>query len=258
MGKVTGISWTDHSFNPWWGCTKVSAGCDNCYAEAFDKRVGGAHWGKGAPRREFSDKHWREPLCWDQNAERDKVRRKVFCASMADVMDDEAPDGARERLWDLINNTPHLVWQLLTKRPHRYSRYLPKKFMFNNVWYGTTAENQEHFDVRFPIVKEVAIQRGGIDWISYEPAIGPLSIIRSPRSGFYYNLRPDWVIFGGESGNVRRPCERVWLEGLVHEVRTESPETALFVKQMGGRTPAEGKAAISVEFNIQEFPTEPY
>jgi len=60
MGETTGISWTDHTFNPWWGCTKVSPGCDNCYAEAFDKRVGGEHWGKGVPRREFGDKHWLE------------------------------------------------------------------------------------------------------------------------------------------------------------------------------------------------------
>ena len=70
MGKETGISWTDHTFNPWWGCTKVSPGCDNCYAEAFDKRVGGSHWGKGQPRRTFTDKHWNEPLAWNRAAEK--------------------------------------------------------------------------------------------------------------------------------------------------------------------------------------------
>jgi hypothetical protein len=69
MGKITGISWTDHTFNPWWGCTKVSPGCDHCFADAFDKRVGGNHWGKGVPRRTFGEKHWDEPLKWNKVAE---------------------------------------------------------------------------------------------------------------------------------------------------------------------------------------------
>ena len=122
MGRETGISWTDATFNPWWGCTKVSAGCDNCYAEKFDRRVGGSHWGKGMPRREFGDKHWNEPLKWDVDAKKSGRHLRVFCASMADVMDDEAPSGARQRLWELIDATPNIIWQLLTKRPHRYVR----------------------------------------------------------------------------------------------------------------------------------------
>src|SRR6185437_14583692 len=115
MGEVTSIAWCDHTFNPWHGCTKVSPGCDNCYAATFDKRVGGNHWGKGVERRVFADKHWREPLKWNEDAAASRVRRRVFCASMADVMDDEAPAGQRERLWALIDDTPHLDWLLLTK-----------------------------------------------------------------------------------------------------------------------------------------------
>jgi protein gp37 len=253
MGEQTGISWTDHTFNPWWGCTKVSPGCDHCYAETFDKRVGGEHWGKGQPRRVFADKHWNEPLKWNRDAEAEQRRHYVFCASMADVMDDEAPEGARERLWNLIDQTPWLIWQLLTKRPHRYERYLPAtEFKWNNVWYGTTAENQEFYDVRFPIVKDIAIRRGGVDWISYEPAIGPLSIVQSPLSGFYYNLPPDWIIFGGESGNGRRGCDPEWAASLLKECREHG--VSFFMKQMGGRTPADGKAAIPAHLMVQEFP----
>src|ERR1700690_3208874 len=108
MGKDTSISWTDSTFSPWWGCTKVSPGCDNCYAETFDKRWGTPHWGKGVPRRVFSDKHWAEPLKWNRLAGASGKPWRVFCASMADVMDDEAPEGQRERLWELIDQTPNL------------------------------------------------------------------------------------------------------------------------------------------------------
>ena len=245
MGKTTGISWTDHTFNPWWGCTRVSPGCDNCYAEAFDHRVGGDHWGKGVPRREFKDKHWREPLLWDQNAERDKVNRKVFCASMADIMDDEAPEGARERLWNLIDDTPHLIWQLLTKRPHRYVRYLPARFAFRNVWLGTTAENQEFYDVRWPILYEQAYFMGLPTWISYEPAIGPLTIIN-------HSAVPNWMICGGESGHARREFRREWADELLVECRHYG--VSFFMKQFGGLTAEIGKRAIPPELMIHEFP----
>jgi protein gp37 len=247
MGKETGISWTDHTFNPWWGCTKVSPGCDNCYAEAFDKRVGGTHWGKGQSRRIFGDKHWNEPLHWDAAAAAAGVKRRVFCASMADVMDDEAPAGARARLWNLIDATPNLIWQLLTKRPHRYSRYLPERFLHGNVWLGVTAENQEFFDVRWPILVAAAVHRNiPITWISYEPAIGPLSIAA-------WHVHPDWIIFGGESGAGRRPCEVEWAERLLAECR-ETNCSRFFMKQMGARTPAAGKALIPAHLLIQEFP----
>jgi protein gp37 len=246
MGEVTGISWTDHTFNPWWGCTKVSPGCDNCFADAFDKRVGGNHWGKGVPRRTFGDKHWDEPLKWNAAARMTGVRAKVFCGSMCDIMDDEAPEGQRERLWKLIDATPNLIWQLLTKRPQRYRRYCPERFKYINVWLGMTAENQEAFDVRVDHLIDASINIGTRDFISYEPALGPLTFESRP------NYAPDWVIFGGESGNSRRPCDRRWAETLLAECRAKG--IAFFMKQMSARTPAEGKAAIPPELNIQEFP----
>lgn len=247
MGEKTGISWTDHTFNPWWGCTKVSAGCDRCYAEAFDKRVGGAHWGKDQPRRIFAQKHWNEPLAWDRKAAEANCREMVFCASMADIMDDEAPAGERERLWELIDRTPNLIWQLLTKRPQRYERYLPTKFKHGNVWLGATTEDQENYNLRWPILAQVCDQWNLRSWISYEPALGPLTMVDFP-------IWPTWVIFGGESGGGHRPADPEWCRSLKREIAEFMPFCRLFVKQMSARTPAEGKSLIPADLMIQQFP----
>jgi protein gp37 len=247
VGKETGISWTDHTFNPWWGCTKVSAGCDHCYAETFDKRVGGSHWGKGQPRRVFGDKHWAEPLAWDAAAAKAGTPAKVFCASMADVMDDEAPEGQRERLWELIDRTPHLIWQLLTKRPQRYSRSLPPQFKHRNVWLGTTTEDQPNYDLRWPLLWASAATRELTTFVSYEPALGPLTIVR-PQ----FLFAPEWLIFGGESGAGRRPMQQAWAENVRAECNVTG--TAFFMKQFGAQTPTEGKKLIPAELLIHEFP----
>jgi protein gp37 len=174
---------------------------------------------------------------------------------MADVMDDEWPDGVRARLWELIDQTPYLTWQLLTKRPHRYDRYLPEKFAHNNVWLGVSAENQEFYNVRWPILRLIAPERGLISWISYEPALGPLSMeawADSVPQGDGYPYFPDWIIFGGESGNGRRPMEQGWAENLLEECRCS--DTSFFMKQFGARTPTEGKKLIPAELLIREFP----
>lgn len=251
MGKVTGISWTDHTFNPWWGCTKVSAGCDNCYAEAFDKRTGGSHWGKDQPRRTFGEKHWAEPLAWDATAKKDGKPALVFCASMADVMDDEAPEDQRERLWALIDSTPNLIWQLLTKRPQRYGRYLPVNFKHPNVWLGTTAENQENYDLRWPILFQASAALHLTSFVSYEPALGPLRL-HGVRGGF--PIVPDWLIFGGESGAGRRPMERKWADDVLADC--EAMGTKFFMKQFGARTPDEGKRLIPADLLIHRFPID--
>lgn len=247
MGETTNISWTDATFNPWWGCTKVSAGCDNCYAEAFDGRWSEPHWGKGVPRREFGDAHWNGPLAWNRKAAGKPL--KVFCGSMCDVMDDEAPAGARERLWDLIDNTPNLIWQLLTKRPQRYSRYLPFRFKHANVWLGTSTEDQANYDLRWPVLHKVARDRGiDIAWISYEPALGPLKI---GDVGKVYGA-PSWIIFGGESGAGRRPMDTVWAENLIVECKERNVK--FWMKQYGARTPAMGAALVPAEMLLRQFP----
>jgi len=116
--KSTEIAWTHSTWNPWWGCTKVSPGCKRCYAETFAKRVGFKVWGQDGERRAFGNKHWAEPLRWNAEAEKAGERRRVFCASMADVFEDHSVAIAeRPRLWSLIERTPMLDWLLLTKRP---------------------------------------------------------------------------------------------------------------------------------------------
>ena len=154
MAKTT-IEWTGtknedgtwsagYTFNPWWGCTKVSDGCKFCYALSIANRYGHDVWGVGATRRTFGENHWREPVRWNRKAGESGKRLRVFCASMADVFDPEAPADEREKLWDLIRETPHLDWQILTKRPQLIAENLPFDWEdgYPNVWLGTSVEDE--------------------------------------------------------------------------------------------------------------------
>ena len=134
----------------------MSLGCDNCYARVLDARWGPPHWGKGVPRREFGDKHWAEPLKWDKVAAKEGVQAKVFCSSMADVMDDAAwPEGVRERLWELIDNTPNLIWRLPQSVHTAIIAISCRVQASQPVWLGTSAENQHYYDIRWPILAEM-------------------------------------------------------------------------------------------------------
>lgn len=246
MGEVTTISWCTSTFNPVWGCTRVSPGCNACFAADLDARWGGSHWGKNVPRRTFGDKHWNEPLKWEKEAALSSDPWRVFCGSMCDVMDDEWPEGTRERLWSLIDATPHLTWQLLTKRPHRYERYLPANgFPHGNVWLGTSTENQQFYDVRWPILRRAAEGLSLVAFISYEPALGPLTIRK-------HSVLPNWIIAGSESGPKRRPAETQWYESLRDECSTLG--VSFFMKQLGARTPEQGAALIPESLLIRQFP----
>jgi protein gp37 len=116
MGTTTTIAWTDHTFNLWWGCTKISPGCDHCYAEAHDRRVGFDNWGVVKPRRHIREKTWQQPLQWNERPARADRPARVFSASMADILDNEVGQHHRERLWAVIRETPHRIWQIVTKR----------------------------------------------------------------------------------------------------------------------------------------------
>lgn len=233
MGEQTSIAWTDATFNPWWGCQRVSPGCEHCYAEAFSKRVGMKLWGPAADRRFFGDKHWAEPRAWNRRAGFMGARTKVFCASMADVFEDRRDlDGERARLWALIEETPHLDWQLLTKRPEHMLRLAPARWADSwpdNVWAGCTAEDQAQHDKRWPLLARVPAR---VLFLSHEPALGPLRLHEalddtdSPCS-------PEWVITGGESGGGARPYDIAWARALI--AQTSATDTALFVKQLGAR-----------------------
>ena len=208
MGDTTKIEWTDHTFNPWLGCTRVSEGCRFCYAETLTTRYGWAKWGPGQARKRTSTANWKKPLSWNRKAESDGIRRRVFCASLCDIFDHEAPAGAREDLWNLIGNCRALDWQLLTKRPQNIANYLPPDWGYYgwpHVWLGTTTEDQAAYDIRWPILSAIP---AAVHFISYEPAIGPLT-----TDGFC--TVPDWIIIGGESGNGARTMNPAWARDLV-------------------------------------------
>ena len=209
MAERTGIAWTDSTFNPWIGCQSVSAGCDNCYAETQVIRWGRTKWGPGEERVRTSEAYWKKPLAWNRAAEREGRTQLVFCASLADVFDNQAPEGAIAELWDLIRRTPALTWQLLTKRPQNMAGMLPAGWPdgFGHVWLGISAENQQEYDRRWPILAAVP---AAVRFISYEPALEALTLGR-------HELKPDWVIWGGESGPGCRPMEPRWARDIVQE-----------------------------------------
>ncbi|HEX3965801.1 MAG TPA: DUF5131 family protein, partial [Trebonia sp.] len=142
MSDNSAIEWTTHTFNPWWGCSRVSPGCVHCYADDQAKRYGHDVWRRHGLRRMLSDANWARPLKWNRDAERAGEPAKVFCASMADVFEDH-PDVAepRKRLWGLIESTPWLIWQLLTKRPENIAGMVPwGRDWPPSVWIGASAE----------------------------------------------------------------------------------------------------------------------
>lgn len=176
----TKIEWAHDTFNPWRGCEKVSAGCKNCYAESLvTGRQGLQVWGAQAERRIAAESTWKQPLKWNKKAAAEGVRRRVFCASLADLFEDYRGPSEREivearaKLWHLIQNTPSLDWLLLTKRPERIAVLLAgwMKDWPANVWVGCTAENQECAEERIShLLKIPAVVR----FVSYEPALGPI------------------------------------------------------------------------------------
>lgn len=178
MGEHTAISWTDHTFNPWTGCARVSPGCQNCYAEGWAKRSGLVEWGVNGTRRVTSDANWRKPLKWNRDAEAAGSPALVFCASLADVFEDRPElDEPRGHLFELIGHTPHLIWQLLTKRPQNVMRMVPygdtARTWPANVWIGTTVEDQQRAHERIPHLLEVPAP---VRFLSCEPLLNRVHI----------------------------------------------------------------------------------
>ncbi|WP_226781823.1 DUF5131 family protein [Oceaniglobus trochenteri] len=231
MGQNSKIEWTTHTFNPWWGCTKVSEACKHCYAEAWAKRVGQNVWGPKPERRLLSDNHWRQPFKWNRDAQGAAERPRVFCASMADVFEDrDELIPHRERLFRLIEETANLDWLLLTKRPQnvlRLSRWGDE--WPDNVWLGTTVELQSRADELLPFLAETPAK---VRFISAEPLLGALQIDR------WLDSTIDWVITGGESGPHARPASPLWFHGLLAQCMRN--EVAFHFKQWGDWAPGDG------------------
>jgi protein gp37 len=181
MGKNSGITWCDHTFNPWWGCVKVSEGCKRCYAETWAKRMGLDVFGPRKERRFFGEAHWNEPLKWNRDAAANGSQARVFCASMADVFEDDRGDlvEPRLKLWKLMGETPNLDWLVLTKRPERIKWNAPQEWIGrggpDNIFMGTTIENQAVAKQRIADL----LRWPGRNFISVEPMLEPVSIARA-------------------------------------------------------------------------------
>lgn len=231
MAENTAIEWADHTFNPWVGCTKVSPGCDHCYAESWAKRAGkaaGVQW--GGERRRTSEANWRKPLQWNQLSEQwvrnGGQRARVFCSSLADVFDNQVPPQWRQDLFELIRQTPHLDWLLLTKRignavpmvrshgaiAGNGTRYLP-----DNVWLGATIVNQVEADRDVPKLLRMRAELGArVLFVSIEPMLGPIDLrpMFEHRADQHGDTGVHWVIVGGESGPGARPMHPDWARSL--------------------------------------------
>lgn len=291
MADTSNIEWTDATFNPWIGCTKISPACDHCYAERdFDHRRHQVKWGAGQPRKRTSKANWKLPLRWNKQpycqcpacgwrGEKHKAiavfgllniaedwcpacrkavvqpaRRRVLCASLADVFDNEVPSEWRHDLFELIRITPHLDWLLLTKQPQNIVRMVREHgaiagngtcFLPDNVRLGTTVEDQKRAEQNIPALLRTIGEIGARSiFLSVEPLLGPVDLTKVHHTAGY-GCSPcsacgspvyidaltgesyckeacdgprfdaiDWVIVGGESGRLARPMHPDWVRSL--------------------------------------------
>jgi protein gp37 len=232
MGEFSKISWTDHTFNAWIGCTKVSLGCKFCYAEQFAHKYNWAKWGNN-PRHLTADSTWAKPLAWQKRAEKEKIRYRVFCSSLSDVFEDNPQvEQWRKRLWEMILRTPNLDWLLLTKRPENYEKFFPQEWKKNfpqNIWIGMTICTQAEYDKFFAIQKNFQREwEVKISFISFEPLLQPIIL----KLG-----APDWSIIGGESGFLKdaRPMELAWVQSIIAQIKAMNDKPRIFFKQMGSQ-----------------------
>jgi protein gp37 len=267
--KESKIEWTDHTFNPWWGCMKVSDGCKNCYAETLDNRWKGGHWGPNSDRRLMSEEYWKQPIKWNKEAAKLGTRKRVFCASMADVFEGhEQTIPSLLALFKLIEITPWLTWQLLTKRPENIFRLIPgewKKEFPDNVWIGTSVEDQKSANQRIPRLLEIPAK---VRFLSCEPLLGKIDLTdirindlisyNSLTGGRYWNgfrvetiFKIDWVIAGGESGHGARPMYPDWVIFLHDQCKIEN--VPIFFKQWGEWIPSSqwGNDPVNIKLAIE-------
>jgi protein gp37 len=267
VGADSKIEWTHHTFNPWRGCSKISPGCAHCYAERMSHRnpqlLG--EWGDDGVRAMASETYWKQPLSWDRAAQVAGERRRVFCASLADVFEDRPELVApRVRLFHLINETPNLDWLLLTKRPENVLKFqggngVPRSWTENfppNVWMGTSVEDQQRADERIPQLLRIPAP---VRFLSIEPLIEAVDLegdslwcLDCPRcedEGYHESdtnawichhcdstqksdeAGIDWVIVGGESGPGARPLHPDWVRSLRDQC--QAAHVPFFFKQWG-------------------------
>lgn len=239
MGEHTGIGWTQATWNPWMGCTKVSPGCAHCYMFREQTR-----YGNDPELVRRSKTKFNEPLKWTEP-------RLVFTCSWSDWFH-EAADAWRDEAWAIIKQTPHLTYQILTKRPERMAAHLPSDWGqgYPNVWLGVSVENQRWISRAEILVNTWA----AVKFISAEPLLGPVDLLyRGPGpSALVEEIQ--WVIVGGESGANCRPMRLDWARQLRDQCADS--KVAFFLKQLGGHPDARAheKAVLDGRTHT-EFPT---
>lgn len=309
MAEKSKIEWTDSTFSPWIGCTKVSPACDHCYAERQDARgiYGGQHWGAGVPRKRTSASYWRQPLRWNAqpfwkcdvcgwrgdrlllgqfcppkseggggcgSASIKPARRRVFCASLADWLDNEVPVEWLADLLSLIHATPNLDWLLLTKRIGNWkarmncalgSSPLPGRWLDGNpprnVWLGATVCNQTEVNRGVPKLLAVPAR---VRFLSIEPMLGPITFrwaawepIKTAATTNHLDglRRLDWIICGGESGPQARPMDVAWAHSLRQQCTAAG--VPFFMKQMGGNRDKRGAIEdLPLDLRVREIPCD--
>lgn len=270
MSTVTSIEWADVVWNPVTGCSKVSEGCRNCYAEAVAHRF----WGE----REFTDVQRHEdrleqPLHW-------KKPRRIFVNSMSDLFHEDVPDEFIERIWATMACADWHTFQILTKRPERMHRFLcvedhwdqigrhvvdlspfaakrglqrkaNGQKIFGHVWLGVSIEDQQTADERIPILLQVP---SAVRWVSAEPLLGPVDLdsYLSYVGQVLSHGGLDWLVVGGESGPGARHCDAEWIRSIVGQCQEAG--VPCFVKQLGanvydGNRPMSGQDCIPSKRN---------
>ena len=266
MAETTGIPWCDHTFNPWIGCQKVSAGCQNCYAEKLANFHGWVkEWGKDY--KLTSDSNWKKPIQWAKQAVKDGITRRIFCASLGDFLDERVPLELKIKLLNLFDEVGRIggiELLLLTKKIENLDYFLPLPWLTNPpdfIRIGTTVENQEMADKRIPILLN---SWGGKNFVSVEPMLSQVNLTQIkwakipidpknyaalgvPAPDEMWSIRNallsrpgdelnkpligiDWVICGCESGTSARPCNIEWIRDLRDQC--EQSGTPFFLKQI--------------------------
>lgn len=250
MADHSNIAWTDATFNPWIGCTRVSPACDRCYAAEWAKRyTPNVKWGEPGQKsvlHRTALANWKKPLAWQRKTAKEGRTIKVFCSSLADVFDNDADPTWRADLWGIIRATPNLTWQLLTKRPQNISKMLPIDWGngWPNVWLGTTTENQEEYDRRRLHLLKIPAR---VHFFSCEPMLSRIIPDHTNESG-----KKIWYIVGGESGHGFRTLDMDAVADLRQDCANRG--VAFFFKQDSSLRPgSRGRASDSL-WSAKSFP----
>jgi len=229
--KDSEIEWTDHTYNPWHGCTKVSDGCKYCYMYREKERF------KNDPTIVNKSKTaFKFPLSKAMNQDNIKDNNLVFTCSLSDFFIESA-DEWRDEVWKMIKETPWLTYQILTKRPERIQHCLPSDWGYSgyeNVWLGVSIESYKYLDRLPELMRYVSLSSKFKTFVSYEPALSPVNFAEAKYLPFLADL--DWMVIGGESGNEigkykYREAQLWWFEDVI--MQCDQFHVKVFMKQMG-------------------------